>query len=307
MLLALGLWWLPQQAYSHSYLVSLLLTLLTAYVIVETNNTYVLIRTRSRMISSVWLFAMACMGMLHPFQPSLFAAFCLAVSYHLLFRTYGRVEPVVDVFHVFLMLAVGSVAFPPMLVFVPFYFWYLLVFLRSLSPRSFFAGLIGLFLPYWFWVGWIVLQGTSFQELISTADAYVLPKPTSLVSQYLGLPLSTKLTVGTLCLLSLWTGISYLNNYYEDKIQVRMMYYIYLMQTLVIAVLCLLWPIFAEAALPLLLVSCCPLLAHYFTLRNTWMGLFLFVLALLAFTAIALLTLLPEVVINFVNPALGIG
>ena len=295
-LLAVGLWWLPQGAYSHDSLVSLLLMALTAYIVAETNNTNMLIRTRSRMIASVWVFASAFVGLLHPFSPAMLAAFCLSVSYYLLFRTYQQPQPVVDVFHTFFMLALGSLVCPRMVFFVPLFFWHLSVFMRALTLRTFFAALVGLVLPFWFWGGWLLWTDNPAPFLAWLADL----RSIVWIWQQKGLPdvlhSLPSLVFLSLALFALWTGVSYLLHSYDDKIRTRMMFYVYALQTLAIILLAVLG--YSEAGvsalLPLLLLSASPLLAHYFTLSSTWTSLAVFVLFVLAALFVGFCTLFPE-------------
>lgn len=336
-LLMISLWWFPQRLFNADYAFSLLLALLTAYVIVETNNTFQLIRVRSYMISSVWLFGMATMGMFHVFQSSLFAAFCLAVGYYLLFRTYQQSQSVVDSFHAFFMLALGSLAYSPLLFVAPFFLWYLLVFLRALSFRSFCAALVGFILPFWFWLGWMLWQNDFTSILAWKEGCLVVAKGcafwewhgTESISfigdRYGGMSLSDLIShvwcLLLLGILTLWTSVYYLFNSYDDKIRTRMMLYIYVFQAIIIFTFALLSAVTfyfsggeagedAFTCLPMLLLSCAPLMAHYFTLCNTWTSFLMFFLILLLFLGLATCSLWPESVdfmINFVKTSPFIG
>ena len=281
------------------------------YVIAETNNSNMLIRTRSRMVASVWVFGMACLGMLHPFHPSILPAFCMGVSHYLLFRTYQRTQPVVDVFHTFVMLAVGSIVFPPMVFLMPFYLWYLLVFMRSLTFRAFCAAWVGSLFPFWLWSGWLIWEG-DLQPLVGWWQELRTVNLDMLRMEFPNFTFSAlSLSFLVLAAFVLWTGIAYLLHSFNDKIRTRMMFYIYIMQSSLILLFAVLFhtPEMLHNLLPLLLVCASPLLAHYFTLTNTWVCLIVFWLFLLAFAGLGVLTLFPEspFVINFVNPALHIG
>ena len=305
-MLTIGMWWLPQRVFTPDLVVGLILTALTSYVILETNNTYQVIRIRSRMVSSVWLFGAGCFITMHPFSPSLLAAFCLSVSLYLLFRTYQQPQATTDTFHVFLMLSFGSIVLPPVAFLAPFFLWYLIVFMRSLSFRSFLAALIGLLLPFWFWGGWLLWQ-EDLSPLLSWRDDLLVYGHmgvlgmiseiresgvivlTSLVENITPNDLIDNAPFILLAFLTLWTTFYYLTNSYDDKIRTRMMMYIYLMQSWIILLFALITFQFMPF-IPLLLLSCTPLVAHYFTLRNTWLALIVFLLTLATF------------IIIFVNP-----
>lgn len=289
-LFALTLWWLPQGGYSHSYLVSLLLTGLTAYVLIETNNSNALFRTRSRMMSSFWLLAMGCIGLLHPFQPAMIATFCLSVSYYLLFKNYQQTQNTAEIFHVFVMLSVGAVAYPSLICYAPFFLWYLLVFMRAISFRGLLAALIGLICPFWFWIGYLLWQ-EDMQPLVDWWAA--LPHFSSLpcLSE---MTLSSPLHLSWLVVgfLAVWSSVYYLQHSYDDKIKVRMILYVYVCQSILTLLFVVFQPQHLLPMLPIMLLNCSPLVAHYITLRATWVALVIFCLSVLAFVTLGVLTLL---------------
>ena len=293
LLLTLVFWWFPQRHYSHDYLANLILMLLTTYIIAETNATYHILRVRSYMMIAVWMFGTTMITFLHPFTPEgskealLLATLCLASSYHILFRTYQKPNPVVDVFHIFFLLGVGAAVMPPLILLVPFFLWHIAMFMRSLSLRSFFAALIGFALPFWAWITWLLWKEnlTPFLDWwnalshIGTIHYFRAVKAIGVEELIQAAPF---LLMGVL---TLWTTVYYLLNSYDDKIHIRMILYIYIMQAWIIILLAVI-TLNAISFTPLLLLSLCPLLAHYFSLCNTRVSLIVFWIALLAFVII---------------------
>lgn len=291
MLLTFVLWWW-QGGFSFDSLLSLLLTALVAYIVVETSNIYQILRVRSRMITSVWLMGMACIGDYHTFHPVLLSTFCLAISCYLLFRTYQHPQPVVDVFHTFLFIALGSMAFPPMLFLTPFFLWYLIVFMRSFTARTLFAAIVGLLAPFWFGTGWLLWQGnlsplTTWWNDFCCMTSLFDWRDFNVSGMWSADFLQHNLPFFLFFLLLLWTSGYYLLNSYDDKIRTRMMLYIYIFQSVLIAAYAILTFRFFEST-PLLLLNISPLLAHYFTLRNTWLSFVVFVFTILGFVVLAL-------------------
>ena len=90
------------------------------YVMIAWNTQYQLIRVRSRMISISFLYVFLAFPQLHALGFHLFPAACLLGAYFLHFRTYGVYAPQGYFFHAFFLLGVGSLAFPPLLLLVPF-------------------------------------------------------------------------------------------------------------------------------------------------------------------------------------------
>jgi len=145
------LWWMPQGGYSAEYLLGWLVCALTTYLVIETAAINALLRIRSRMISSLFLLVMAACGFLHPLQTSTITMLFVAFSFYCLLRTYDEPRPEVDTLHAYLFLSLGSLLWPPLLLFALVQMWSQGVYLRSLTMRSFGAAVIGIVLPYAFW------------------------------------------------------------------------------------------------------------------------------------------------------------
>lgn len=71
-------------------------------------------------------------------------AFLIATSQ--LFSSYESPYPAGSIFHAFFFIGLGSLLFPQLLYFVPLFYLGMISF-RSLSLKSFFAGLTGLCMP----------------------------------------------------------------------------------------------------------------------------------------------------------------
>ena len=295
--LAALLWWAGLGGtFRLDNLWTLLLCLLVSYLLTETNNHYTLLRIRSRMVASCWLAMAGCAGLLLPhlpFQP-MAAALCLASSYYMLFTTYQEHQPVGGAFHALLLLSVGSVFVPQLLYLVPFYLWHIVAFLRAMSFRVLWASFIGVLAPYWCWVAWylvsVELMGQDCPSPFGHLSLLGRLQPFS-VDNYTALSVQQVSVWGLTTVLALLGSVHYLSTSYNDKIKVRMLLYIYTFQTFVIWLLMLLQPQLSEVLMPVLMVSSCPLIAHYFALTHSIFTNLLFLLALLALGAQAYLTI----------------
>ncbi len=283
------MWWWPKGSFSMDYLLGLLLCALTAYVVLEINNANALVRIRTRMVSCLWLLLAAATGYLHTAPAPLFATCCLALSYSQLCRTYQRPDITTESFHAHLLLALGSLVFPPMLLLSVLYVLYLIVYMRSLHLRAFLSALIGLILPYWLWMGrciWLQDFGPMLTHLSGVVD-FRIPA----VADYLSLPLPQLSAWGLTSLLLLVGIIHFQRNCYDDKIRVRMLLYILVCQTIFLEVALLLQPQLLPFLLPMLMVSASPLIAHYFALTGSWLSNAFFVLSILLYSAVAAINL----------------
>ena len=288
-ILAAAMWWLPQQMFSVRCLLGLILCLLTTFVVMETNAQQHIIRIRTRMMSCVWLVLAASLSFMHPLGEPIVAAAFLCVSYLLLFRSYQRHRPQAIVFHAFLMLGIGSFCAPIMLAMAIPYFLYLAIFLRSLTRRAFWAGILGIIVPYWCYAVWCFVTGNlqSFLDRLTEMAQYENPTLEAITS----MPFVWQVSAAVIILLSIVSIIHYLRTNYDDKIRVRMILYIYLSQTILLIAFLLLQPAHYQTTMALLVASASPLIAHYFSLTGSWFSTFFFFLSLVLIASVATLNL----------------
>ena len=271
-------------------LLGLALSLLTTYIVMETNAQQHIIRIRTRMMSCVWLVLTACLAFMHPLEKPLISAAFLCASYFLLFRCYQRHRPQATVFHAFLMLSLGSFFAPVMLAMAIPFFIYLVVFLRSLTKKAFWAGILGLIVPYWCYAVWLLWEaknmeqgaGGLYWEGLGILNYSLTPFPWPLAPELTAGQLVKLSNIAVIALLATVSIIHYLRTNYDDKIRVRMILYIYVVQTLLLMVFLVLQPGQYETTMALLVASASPLIAHYFALsKSIWCTAFFFISLLL--------------------------
>lgn len=264
----------------------------TTWIIMETNNRNSLLRVRSRMVSVVWLVCICMMSFSHQFSDGWIAALSLAASTYLLLGTYQEHEPVFQTFHSSFLLGICVIAVPWTAVMIPLYWWYMLVFLRCITWRSFWAFIIGLMLPLWFTLGWCIFQG-SYDFLLERLSELAFPQVLTIdaYKPFFDWKNGTNLTLALIVLLSLLGGIHYLRNYYQDKIRTRMLLYIYVMQTVVCMAVIAIQPCLVERMMLPLVVCCSPLIAHYFALTSKRLTNLVFILAVVLAVAITTLNM----------------
>ena len=302
--MAVILWWLPGWNFSVRNVLGLLLCLLTTYIVMETNARQLIIRIRTRIMSSVWLVLSTSLAFMHPLGEPLIAASLLCLAYPLLFHCYQHYNPQVYVFHAFLMLGIGSFFAPVMLLMAIPFFVYLAIFLRSLTWKAFWAGILGIIVPYWCYVMWyIIMKDIENIPQHLPFTIYHLEAVANYSSQSSGAGgsfSSTKSTLFTfhfslsfavLSLLCIVSIIHYLRTNYDDKIRVRMILYIYVIQTLMLMTYLVLQPAQYETTMALLVASACPLIAHYIALSKGILNTIFFILSLLLVAAMATLNL----------------
>ncbi|MCD8302716.1 MAG: hypothetical protein LUC44_06830 [Prevotellaceae bacterium] len=300
-LAAMALWCLPLGESLIDSAVGFVLTALTAYGVAELCNSNSLFRVYTRSASSLYILSAACMGFLHPWQPATAGALSLIAAMYLTFGVDRRKNHIVDTFHIMAFVGIACVFLPQLVVLLPLYYIFVIVLLRSFSSRVFLAGVVGFALPCCAALGVCRLTGG-----MALAEAW----RTSLVTfypiradSYLGIdPLVACLWAAVLAL-ALWCAVYYIAASHRDKIRVRTLFFVLLSQAAVITLLAGLQPQHAHSLLPAMMVSVSPLVAHYFTLSDTWLCTVVFFLTVLLLCGAALFTLthIPQNVVNLIN------
>lgn len=256
----------------------LAVTLFTGYLLMEWNNRSALLRVRSRMVSVTYLVLMTACPFLHASVLCLLPGVLLLLSYHTLSASYQKSRSEGEIFHAFLFMSAGSLVFPPLLLSLPLFFASMQMQLRSLTWRTFFAGLFGLAVPYWFWIAWAVWHNrldTAFSSLPAFAIVVVRPD--------YGLLDPARMASAALVLFFVLLSLVHIfRTSYNDKIRTRMIFYAVIVQEMLYLVLLAVCPQWFDTLFALLLANSAPLLGHYFTLaRGRFMNRW-FVVCLLA-------------------------
>ena len=270
-------------------IVAFLLMVVATCVLIEMNNRNLLLRIRSRLVSSTWLVSTAAISATHVYSDGLASAVCVASALYLLFFTYQKRECQADTFHWALLIGVGSIFVPQVIVFMPLFLWHQTVFLRSMSLRSFCAAWVGCLFPLSLWAGyWIVSDNYEMlYAWVSELVAYVPIRP----ANYLSFTWQQVASWGAVTFFGLLGMLHYLNTSYNDRIQVRMLLYILSVQFFVTEAFVCLQPQHLDTLMPMLVMLASPLIAHFFTLTSSWFTNALFVLSVLGFAALAYLNI----------------
>ena len=294
--IAAMLWWLPRRSFFLPEVLGFGFCLLTAYIIMETNTRQHLFRIRTQLTICTWLIFSACLSFMHSWGEPIVAAALLSVAHMLLFRCYQQNRPEAFVFHTFLMLSIGSFAAPTMLLMAIPFFIYLASFLRALTWKSFWAGILGLVTPYWCFAVWCFMTesiGTLSLPLFKWQEGKFL------INYDFSSPLWVQLdgrlsfpelfSAAFIILLGIVSSIHFLRTSFDDKIHARMILYIYVAQTFLLSAFLILQPSSYETTMALLVVNVCPLIAHYFSLSDSlWTTAFFLLTLLLTVTMSAL-------------------
>lgn len=251
---------------------SLLACALTAYLLIEINTAFALIRTRTTLHVCFYVFLTTACIFLHPMQAAGFVAPAFLIAIYQLFRSYESSHPSESIFHAFFFTGLGSLMFPQLLYFVPLFYWGMISF-RSLTSKSFFAGLIGLTVPYWFFFAY-----TFYYDKM---DLFYRPLLEIIHFQpisYHTLGLEKIISWGVITLISLISSVHYFSVSYLDKVRTRIFLSFLIAVEVWIYLLGALQPQHFNVLLQMQIIICSILTGHLFTLtRNRFTGIFFIV------------------------------
>ncbi len=296
------LWWFPFTSstgslfdrlnFDQSHFAALALVALTAYVLIEMNNVNILIRVRTRMVSSIWLVSAAVIESFHNYSSGLVAAFFLALAFHLMFSTYQHRDCQASTFHYAVAIGVASIFVPFCVALLPLFLWHQTFFLRSMSIRSLCAAIVGFIFPWILWVSYCV-----YKEYYTYLTEWVSQLTTYYPIQWDSYTQLTYHQIASWGMVSLWTfigAIHYLSTTYYDKIQVRMMLYSFVIIFFFVEAFIALQPQNLDVMLPMLTMAGAPLMAHFYALTKSWFTNSIFVLSVMAYIALGYFNLFSQ-------------
>ncbi len=243
------------------------------------HNTFSLIRTRTNFYLSLFILLTGCLAP-HEMSVGFIVLPLLLCSLHNLYRTYQQYQPVGYVFQSFLCLGLGSLFHSSLLVYIPL--WYMgMLFFRSLTRRTFFAGLVGGVLPYWFlfayayWQGNLSLFTAPFKEFF----------PVSLF-HYGNWQPEQILSLGYILFLSIAGSLHCIIHNYEDKIKTRSLLVHFIAMQVWTALCLFIQPQQIAILFPILIMGCSIPSGHLFALNRTKAGNIFFLLCVIGFIAL---------------------
>lgn len=260
---------------------------LAVYLMVELNNSNVLLRVSSRMLGSMFAILLAFAIVCHGLQPGSVVMLLSLLSFFPLFAIYQLPHPLFT-FVSYLFISVASLVFPKMLCLIPVY-WFMQSYLRAFSFRCFVASLLAVVLPYWFYGGVALLTGTlpDFLAHIEALTHYEW-------GNYTQLPMKDLLTFGFIVLLFLSGSIDFHHNRFLDKTRIRILYNAVIMHGVSVILFISLQPQYFVTLLPLLLIDTAITFGHFFTLTHTRFSHIYNLILLILALAIMALSFMPS-------------
>lgn len=286
----------PMAWVRHPMIFTLPCMAVSTYLMVELNNANALIRIYSRMVSCAFLVLTS----MATFQFLSVRAAIVTLSiigfYIAAFRSYQDTQAAGWVFYAFLCVGVASIAFVQVLYFLPLLWLLLGTKLYAFSSRTFVASLLGVALPYWFFITYCVFT----DNMVRFASHFVA------LTEFVPLPFTTEpstwlpsvnilVTVTYVLTLAIIGSIHYLRTRQNDRIRTQMFYEMFIIVIGATLLFLFLQPTHVEVLLSILVVNTSPLIAHFIALTQTrWTNLLTVIMIILAI-AITVFNLLTPI------------
>ncbi len=250
-------------------------------------NGNALMRVRTWMVPSVFIVLCGMSWETHRLNAPMIGAACYALSQYFLFKSYQDYHAERRVVIAFTLLSAGSLFFPPLIYLGVAYYAALLIQLRAMTLRTLLAGLFGLMIPLEFYAGAAFLSGHgellyAYTDALTGFEALSLPQWS----------LTQWISAGLMTVLFVWTGLHFFFTSFNDKIRVRMCFYVIIVQCTLLYAALALQPRLFNSLLPFMVLESSPLIGHYLAFAKGRMSaagftlIFIMVLAVITFNTL---------------------
>lgn len=237
----------------------------SAYLTLLMNNIHVLLRIYSRMVSCSFIAMICSAGFLFPSLQGAVTLLCMTAFLLVLFTSYQDKQSPGIIYYAFLLVGIASLGFVNILYLVPIIWLLTIVYIRALSWRSWFASMLGLLTPYWFYVCWLLYH----HELTTLTSHFNPLADFSHSFDTCLMTLSQQLTLYWVIVLAVIGTVHFLHKSFHDKIRTRMYYYYMMWMNLAIMLLLMLQPQHYDVLIRLMMLLTAPLIAHFLALTTT--------------------------------------
>ncbi len=262
-----GIWFMLPESVRNvgwfNYILAILTTVLTIYILGELNISQILLRMNSRVISFIFAALITSSTFLHCFQPGYIVMFLILLSYFTLFSSYQADNPVGLTYVTFLYLGIGAIIFPKLIWLAPIY-WLSIYILRAANVRSLSASVLGLLTPFWI-VGSIAFclnQMDGFVKLLGKMISFTW-------GGYAIHSTSETLIIWLAFMIFLISSVDFYLRIYLDKTRNRAIYNVVILHGIMYFILILLQPIGSRTLLPIIFINTSIIGGHFITNDDT--------------------------------------
>lgn len=239
--------------------------LASAVMMAELNNSNALIRIYSRMVSCSFLVMTAMSLMLFRSLDVAIAQITFIGFLLFLLRAYQDQQATGLVLYAFICIGIGSVFFPQVLLLLPVLWILMAVNVICFSPRTFFASLLGVLVPYWFVAAWLLYTNNMDFLLTHFSSILQFEKPLQLgiinIHQWI--------TFAFVLAVSVLGSVHFVVYSYQDRIRIRLIYEMFIALAFLLLGFALLQPQHFDNLLGMAIVVTAPLSGHFIALTHS--------------------------------------
>lgn len=238
---------------------------LATYVMLTINNSNVLIRIYSRMVSCSFIALVSAAAFMFHETDVMAQGALMSVMYLSLFNCYQDKHSSGYAFYAFLMIGIISMFFIRILFLVPVLWIILALALYALNFKTFLASLLGLAAPYWFWSAYCITGGTMDPIWQHLGTLFCLSLPA--VEDIPNLP--RLITLLLVAVVSVTGMVHILRKNFKEKIRTRMIYNGFITMFFALLVFMALQPDCFDYLLIDMMLGGAALIGHFLALTET--------------------------------------
>lgn len=257
-LLSLTFWGISYQGLESLY--SWFIGACVTYLIIELNTTFALIRTRTTLPSSFFIICFSVCPFLHTFNTYTFLPLLFIGMLFSLFRSFESPYASTTIYHAFCCLGIMGCILPQLLYLIPI-LYLLMIQLRSLNARTFFAGILGLLTPYWLGSCYLLYKG-NWMEIFTGFKQRLLP----VIPDFNILGWEHYLSLGIILVIAILCTAQSLIHTYQDKVQTRILLRILMVLEIIIVAFIVAQPQYFNGLFAMLLACTSIFFGHFFAL-----------------------------------------
>lgn len=242
-------------------IITILITLVNAFLLAQLNSQYTLIRTRTFLPILTFMILMSAWNETHLLSLSHFALTLLIIALFFLLHIQKDNKSVEQAFMGSFAIGIASILINPLLFLIPF-FWIAIVLFQSFSLRTFLASTFGILCP------WILYIASYLYFHPNNSLEGVIQTDYSIGMDFISIPLPTIIYIAALAAVFLITIAGMYANSHGDAIQTRIRINALVILLFALIVLTFIFAQQAALFLPLVAFIYALLVSHTFSLKE---------------------------------------
>lgn len=264
-----------------SKIVSYVVMMVMAFYILHINSKFIIIKQRSYLPALFFILISSAFIPVQRINPAIFAGFFVVLATDHLFSIYQKTNPLDSLFRAGISLGIASLIYAPAVVFYLILFIGLTI-LRSFNIKEWFVSLLGILLPWGFWILYLFWFDFEFSSIFKILSSNLITQTQSSIDEMIPIFFTAAISLPSLIAI-----IYMLPSMGNQKISVRKYQFILLWFIVLCIAAFIIIPTCSYEISYLVAIPLSLQLTNYFTSARSkfWTELF-FILILLAATIV---------------------